>query len=55
MLVIFPVLNLHQPDFYLNIDQPAQPSGGRIAHQRMVVRIVNKFQAKSFVDHSVSK
>jgi hypothetical protein len=31
-LVILSVLNLHQPDFYLNNDQPAQPSGGRIAH-----------------------
>ncbi|MDR1484805.1 MAG: hypothetical protein LBT09_08280 [Planctomycetaceae bacterium] len=27
----------------------------RIAHQRMVFRITNKFQTKSFVDHSVSK
>ncbi|MDR1485615.1 MAG: hypothetical protein LBT09_12435, partial [Planctomycetaceae bacterium] len=41
------VPNLHQPDFYLNNCQPAQPPGGRIAHQRMVIRIANKFQAKS--------
>jgi hypothetical protein len=32
--------------FHLNTDQPAQPSGGRIAHQQMIIRIANKFQAK---------
>jgi hypothetical protein len=55
LLAIFPVLNLRQSDFYLNNDQPAQPPGGRIAHQQMISRIANKFQAKSFVDHLVIK
>ncbi|MDR1484574.1 MAG: hypothetical protein LBT09_07090 [Planctomycetaceae bacterium] len=40
------VPNLHQPDFYLNNDQPAQPLGGRIAYQQMIIRIANKFQAE---------
>ncbi|MDR1484781.1 MAG: hypothetical protein LBT09_08160 [Planctomycetaceae bacterium] len=35
----------------MNFDQPAQPPGGRIAYQRMIIRIANKFQAKSFVEY----
>ncbi|MDR1484363.1 MAG: hypothetical protein LBT09_06030 [Planctomycetaceae bacterium] len=27
----------------MNNDQPAQPPGGRIAYQRMIIRIANKF------------
>jgi hypothetical protein len=43
LLAIFPVLNLHQPNFYLNFDQPAQPPSGRIAYQQMIIRIANEF------------
>jgi hypothetical protein len=32
------VPNLHQPDFYLNNDQPAQPPSGRIAYQQMIFK-----------------
>jgi hypothetical protein len=31
------VPNLHQPAHHLNNDQPAQPPGGRIAHQQMII------------------
>ncbi|MDR1486340.1 MAG: hypothetical protein LBT09_16170 [Planctomycetaceae bacterium] len=37
------VPSLHQLALHLNFDQPAQPLGGRIAYQRMVIRIANKF------------
>jgi hypothetical protein len=47
LLAIFPVLNLRQPAHHLNNDQPAQPPSGRIAYRQMIIRIANKFQAKS--------
>ncbi|MDR1485508.1 MAG: hypothetical protein LBT09_11885 [Planctomycetaceae bacterium] len=38
------VPSLPQPALHLNNDQPAQPPGGRIAYQRMIIRIAKKFR-----------